>query len=191
LVTAALFLVFGAIIDREGAGDFASLGGLARKLPVTAFFLMVFSVAAVALPLTSSFVGEFLVIIGSWSAFPTWTLVSMTGVVLGAVYTLTAYMKTMFGPAHDTVPLRRSDIRGGDALVLISLVAAVVALGVVPGKLLSLVDSSLSTQLKMYRTDSRASMKDKVFREQRFVGASVVQAITVTVVSNQDKAQAL
>jgi hypothetical protein len=97
----------------------------------------------------------------------------------------------MFGPAHDTVPLRRSDIRGGDALVLISLVAAVVALGVVPGKLLSLVDSSLSTQLKMYRTDSRASMKDKVFREQRFVGASVVQAITVTVVSNQDKAQAL
>jgi NADH-quinone oxidoreductase subunit M len=158
---------------------------------VTAFFLMVFSVAAVALPLTSSFVGEFLVIIGSWSAFPTWTLVSMTGVVLGAVYTLTAYMKTMFGPAHDTVPLRRSDIRGGDALVLISLVAAVVALGVVPGKLLSLVDSSLSTQLKMYRTDSRASMKDKVFREQRFVGASVVQAITVTVVSNQDKAQAL
>jgi NADH-quinone oxidoreductase subunit M len=191
VVTAALFLIFGAIIDREGSGDFASLGGLARKLPVTAFFLMVFSVAAVALPLTSSFVGEFLVLIGSWSAFPMWTVLSMAGVVLGAVYTLTAYMKTMFGPAHDTVPLRRSDIRGGDALVLMSLVAAVVALGVAPGKLLSVVDSSLSTQLKMYRSDSRASVKDKVFREQQVGSDSVVQANTVAVVSDQDKAQAL
>lgn len=191
IVTAALFLVFGAIIDREGSGDFASLGGLARKLPVTAFFLMVFSVAAVALPLTSSFVGEFLVIMGSWSAFPVWTLISMAGVVLGAVYTLTAYMKTMFGPARDAVPLRRADIRGGDALVLVSLVAAIVALGVVPGKLLSVVDSSLTTQIKIYRSDSRASIKDRLFREESAVGGAVVQDITSSKVSGHDKGQAL
>ena len=190
IVTAALFLVFGAIIDREGAGDFASLGGLARKLPVTAFFLMVFSVAAVALPLTSSFVGEFLVIMGSWTAFPVWTLVSMTGVVLGAVYTLTAYMKTMFGPVRDAVPLRRADIRGGDALVLVSLVAAVVALGVVPGKLLSIVDTSLVTQIKMYRADSRASIKSRVFRGESDGDSAAVQAITGTTVSPRDKGQA-
>jgi hypothetical protein len=72
-----------------------------------------------------------------------------------------------------------------------SLVAAVVALGVAPGKLLSVVDSSLSTQLKMYRSDSRASVKDKVFREQQVGSDSVVQANTVAVVSDQDKAQAL
>lgn len=191
VVTAALFLVFGAIIDREGAGDFASLGGLARKIPATAFFLMVFSVAAVALPLTSSFVGEFLVIIGSWSAFPTWTFVSMAGVVLGAVYTLTAYMNTMFGPARETVPLRRADIRGGDALVLVSLVAAVVALGVAPGKLLSLVGSSLETQLKVYRTDVRASVKDDTFRERQFDGESVVQAIKAASVLAEAKRKAL
>jgi len=191
VVTAALFLVFGAIIDREGAGDFTSLGGLARKLPATAFFLMVFSVAAVALPLTSSFVGEFLVIIGSWSAFPIWTLVSMAGVVLGAVYTLTAYIKTMFGPARETVPLRRSDIRGGDALVLVSLVAAIVALGVAPGRLLSLIDSSLETQRRVYRSDVRASVKNDTFRDRQFDGQAVVQAITGSEVVDRAKRQAL
>ncbi len=190
VVTAALFLVFGAIIDREGSGDFASLGGLARKLPVTAFFLMVFSVAAVALPLTSSFVGEFLVIIGAWAAFPTWTLVSMAGVVLGAVYTLTAYMRTMFGPARDAVPLRRADIRGVDALVLVSLAAVVLALGLVPGKLLSVVDSSLATQVSMYRADSRASMKARAIRQDPDSGSGMVHAIVGATVSGGEKRRA-
>jgi NADH-quinone oxidoreductase subunit M len=148
LVTAALFLLFGAIIEREGAGDFESLGGLAAKLPVAAFFLMIFSLAAVALPLTSSFVGEFLILMGSWSNYPQWTVVAMTGVVIGAVYTLTAYMKTMFGAASETVPLRRADISGADIVVMAALALAVVGLGLVPSRLLSVVEPAVSMQLE-------------------------------------------
>ncbi len=163
VVTAALFLVFGALIDREGVGEFDKLGGLAKKLPVTAFFLMVFSIAAVALPLTSSFVGEFLIIMGSWASFPEWTLVALGGVVLGAVYTLTAYLKTMFGPVRDTVPLRRSDIRGGDAIVLSAIVAVVIVLGIFPGRLLSIVDAAISTQFQTLQQDGRASGGSRLF----------------------------
>lgn len=156
LVTAALFLLFGAIIDREGAGDFESLGGLAAKLPVTAFFLMVFSLAAVALPLTSSFVGEFLILMGSWNDYPQWTLVAMVGVVIGAVYTLTAYKQTMFGVASDTVPPRRSDIGGSDILVMGGLAALVLVLGVMPARVLSVVESSVSVQLQAHTKAGRA-----------------------------------
>lgn len=163
LVTAALFLLFGAIIDREGAGDFESLGGLAAKLPVTAFFLMVFSLAAVALPLSSSFVGEFLILMGSWKNYPQWTFVAMLGVVIGAVYTLTAYKRTMFGAASDTVPPRRLDLGGSDLLVMGCLAALVVVLGIFPSRMLSVVESSVSVQLQAHRKAVRAEPSRDVF----------------------------
>lgn len=145
LVTAALFLVVGYISDRRGTMDMDALGGLAKVVPVTAFFLMVFSCASVALPLTSSFVGEFLVLIGSWALFPTWTLVALTGVVLGAVYTLTAYLKTMFGPLKGTASM--GDLRGFDVVLLTALTMAIIALGIFPGGLLELISSALPVKI--------------------------------------------
>jgi NADH-quinone oxidoreductase subunit M len=152
LVTTALFLTFGAVIDREGVGDFDSLGGLASRLPWVAFFLMVFSIASVALPLTSSFVGEFLIILGSWAAFPEWTLVAMLGVVLGAVYTLTAYLKTMFGEVRPSSEAgSRGDLGGSDVLVATALALSIFALGLFPQRLLTLIESSVSIQLQSGR----------------------------------------
>jgi NADH-quinone oxidoreductase subunit M len=188
VVTAALFLAFGALVDREGVGEFDKLGGLAKKLPVTAFFLMVFSVAAVALPLTSSFVGEFLIIIGSWRSFPEWTLVALGGVVLGAVYTLTAYLKTMFGPARDAVPLRRADIRGGDAIVLSAFVVAVLALGVFPSRLLSVVDAALSSQFQVIGHDARASGGRGLFSDSADGAVARAQTIQHSVSGDARKA---
>ena len=148
LVTAALFLVFGRIIDREGTRDFDGFGGLAAKVPVSAFFLMVFSIAAVALPLTSSFVGEFLVVLGSWAKFPEWTAVALVGVVLGAVYTLTAYLKTMFGPIRERVAVPIiGDLRGAEVFVMSVLAALVVILGVFPQGLLTTISPSVQVQL--------------------------------------------
>jgi NADH-quinone oxidoreductase subunit M len=144
LVTAALFLVFGVVIDREGARDFESLGGLAPKLPWVAFFLMVFSIASVALPLTSSFVGEFLIILGSWANFPQWTLLALLGVVLGAVYTLTAYLKTMFGtPRPSSEAGSRGDLRGTDVLVATALALSIFILGLFPQRVLTLIEGAL------------------------------------------------
>ncbi len=144
LVTAALFLVFGAVIDREGVRDFESLGGLAPKLPWVAFFLMVFSIASIALPLTSSFVGEFLIIIGSWASFPQWTLLALFGVVLGAVYTLTAYLKIMFGaPRPSSETGSRGDLRGTDVVLASALALSIFVLGLFPQRVLSLIEGAL------------------------------------------------
>jgi NADH-quinone oxidoreductase subunit M len=146
LITAALFLSFGSIIDRQGVRDFDSLGGLAKVVPVSAFFLMVFSIAAVALPLTSSFVGEFLIIIGSWKSYPVWTFVALAGVVLGSVYTLTAYLKTMFGEVRPGTQLVGRDLKGGDVVVLTALAILVVGLGIFPGRLLNTIAPAVQVQ---------------------------------------------
>jgi NADH-quinone oxidoreductase subunit M len=141
LVTAGLFLIVGKVIDREGARDFESLGGLAAQIPVVAFFLMVFSIASVALPLTSSFVGEFLIIMGSWASYPEWTAVASLGVVLGAVYTLTAYLRMMFGESRRAARIG-GDLKFAEVIVLSALSAVVIALGVFPAQLLELVSSA-------------------------------------------------
>jgi NADH-quinone oxidoreductase subunit M len=165
IVTAGLFLIFGVIIDREGASDFESLGGLASKIPMTAFFLMIFNLAAVALPLTSSFVGEFLIILGSWQKFPQWTIVALLGVILGAVYTLTAYLKSMFGAAKDTLPMRRADLRGSELLVMGGLAAIIVWLGIFPGRVLSLVEQPVASQLEQIANTERAAPAGRVFSD--------------------------
>jgi NADH-quinone oxidoreductase subunit M len=103
--------------------------------------------AAVALPLTSSFVGEFLVIIGSWQAFPQWTSVALIGVVLGAVYTLTAYLKVMFGPEREPATASGADLQGGDVLVLGALAALVIILGIFPQGALSSISPAIEVQL--------------------------------------------
>jgi NADH-quinone oxidoreductase subunit M len=150
LVTAGLFLVFGKVIDREGARDFESLGGLARQIPGIAFFLMVFSIASVALPLTSSFVGEFLIIVGSWAVFPEWTVVASLGVVFGAVYTLTAYLRSMFGESRRAAR-SGGDLRLPEAVVLSFLTALIVVLGAFPARLLTMVSSAFPVELAVER----------------------------------------
>ncbi len=184
LVTAALFLVFGAIIDRQGASDFDSLGGLAAKVPVSAFFLMIFSIAAVALPLTSSFVGEFLVILGSWAEFPQWTAFALIGVVLGAVYTLTAYLKTMFGPARDSSATGTNDLKGSDVLVLGALAALVLLLGVFPQGALSSISPAVQVQLSY--ADSQGDEGAKAQYRQ----SSETQALVQPAYLAQNDAQA-
>jgi NADH-quinone oxidoreductase subunit M len=184
LVTAALFLTFGAVIDREGVQDFESLGGLASKLPWVAFFLMVFSIASVALPLTSSFVGEFMIILGSWTVFPEWTAVALVGVVLGAVYTLTAYLKTMFGAARPRSDVSsRGDLRGTDVVLATALAVSIFLLGLFPQRVLTLIEGSVdvlldSRTVEVAHSSGSSAVDDTVFGEEP--QRSVVPAVDTT-----------
>ena len=143
VVTAGLFLLFGHLIDLRQSQNFVDFSGLAGRLPRNAFFLMVFSLAAVALPLTSSFVGEFMILIGSYSVFPTWTFVAMAGVVLGAVYTLTAYLRVMFGADRCTEVQKGSDLSFAPTLVAAALTLVIIILGVYPKPVLSIIESGI------------------------------------------------
>jgi NADH-quinone oxidoreductase subunit M len=96
-------------------------------------------VNAVALPLTQSFVGEWLMFAGLWQVDGWLTLLAVSTIVLGAIYMLYAYQRVMLGP--DRANLKLQDATTRDHLYLVPLIAVTLILGVHPGPILELVDA--------------------------------------------------
>jgi NADH-quinone oxidoreductase subunit M len=106
IVSGALFLCVGVVYDRLHTREIARYGGLAQNMPVYAVVFMVFTMATVGLPGTAGFVGEFLVIIGSFKVSLYLALFGATGMILGAGYSLWLYRRVIFGR------LTKADLRG-------------------------------------------------------------------------------
>jgi NADH-quinone oxidoreductase subunit M len=146
LVAAGLFFLVGMIYERCHTRDLAAYGGLARLLPVYSLFFMLFTLASVGLPTTSGFTGEFMALLGAFTA--AWPLhlagdngplilavLATTGVVLGALYMLRFALTFLFGAAaapHQ--PL--TDLNTRERGILAVLVVAVFALGLFPDRAL-------------------------------------------------------
>ena len=146
LVAGGLFLMIGMIYERCHTRDLAAYGGLAKLLPVYSVFFMLLTLAAVGLPTTSGFAGEFMVLMGSFdTAWPLYqqghpaSLVlaasAVLGVVLGAWYMLWFAERFLFGAARAPhQPLADLDRR--EQLILVAIVVAVFAIGLYPEPLL-------------------------------------------------------
>ncbi len=142
LVSAGLFLLVGMVYERSHTRELAAYGGLARQIPVYSVFFVIFTLAAVGLPTTSGFTGEFLSLLGAFhSAWPRhldgvqWPLVlavtAVTGVILGALYMLRFALTFLFGPARAPhQPL--ADLSMRERTILGILAVAVFALGLFP-----------------------------------------------------------
>ena len=142
LVAAGLFLTVGMIYERCHTRDLSAYGGLARLLPVYSVFFMILTLASVGLPTTSGFTGEFMVLMGAFNA--AWpmhldgnnlplilSIVSVTGVVLGALYMLRFALGFLFGPTNAPhQPLTDLSLR--EKSILGILVVSIFALGVFP-----------------------------------------------------------
>src|SRR3954466_8247908 len=98
LATGLLFLVVGMLIARGGSRQIGDYGGIAAKAPVLAGAFLIAGLASLSLPGTNSFVSEFLVLIGSFSTRPVFTVIATTGMILAALYILLMYQQTMQGP---------------------------------------------------------------------------------------------
>ena len=142
VVAAGLFLMVGMIYERCHTRDLAAYGGLARILPVYSVFFAILTLAAIGLPTTSGFTGEFLALLGAFlSAWPlhqqgnSYPLIisvsAVGGVVLGALYMLVFAQRFLFGAAkapHQPF----TDLNGREKAILVAIVAAVFALGLYP-----------------------------------------------------------
>src|SRR5262245_20412090 len=105
-VSGALFLVVGVVYDRLHTRDIARYGGLVERMPHYAFVFMVFMLASVGLPGTSGFVGEFLILLGTFRVSTLECFLAATGLFLGAMYMLYLYRRVIFGT------ITRDDLRG-------------------------------------------------------------------------------
>ena len=146
-----LFFAADWMMRRTGTRTIAELGGLARTAPVFATLFLVLVMGSVALPLTSGFVGEFLLLQSVFAYNPWLAAVAGLTIIFGAVYLLRMYQLTMLG---DTVPVTDGvrDVSGLDLAVLVPLVVMVFWLGLYPKTFLDLAQPAVTTLLQQAST---------------------------------------
>jgi NADH-quinone oxidoreductase subunit M len=155
LSTGALFLLVGMLAERIGTNDLRRMGGLGLRFPALAGVFLFMALASVGLPGLNNFVGEFLVLLGTFVASKPYAVVAVTALVLSAIYLLWAYQRAFHGtPAvagaagaagepsgngHiDARPARDLTVR--EYVVLVPLIAAVLVLGLFPKPLLTRIE---------------------------------------------------
>ena len=143
LSTGLLFLLVGMIYERRHSRALDRFGGIAATMPVFALFWVVTMLSSVGLPGLNGFVGEYLILAGTFQVAPLWAAVGVIGVVLGAVYLLSATRRMLFGPVIHDENRRLSDLNGREVGLMLPLVALVVWIGVQPNAFLGKTVGSL------------------------------------------------
>jgi NADH-quinone oxidoreductase subunit M len=143
LISGAMFLCVGVLYDRMHSRQISDYGGVINTMPKFGALLVFFALANAGLPGTSGFVGEFLVILGSYQASFWYAFLAATTLVLGAAYTLWMVKRVVFGEiANDNVK-SLTDMNGREAALLITLALSVLALGVYPDPLVDMLAPTL------------------------------------------------
>jgi NADH-quinone oxidoreductase subunit M len=143
LVSGALFLCVGVLYDRLHTHEIARFGGLVQRMPSYAFFFMVFTLAAIGLPGTSGFVGEFLILLGTFKVNTLECALAATALFLGPAYMLYLYRRVIFGT------ITRADLRGlldlspRETAIFAPLVLLVLWMGFYPNSFLQPIRASV------------------------------------------------
>jgi NADH-quinone oxidoreductase subunit M len=132
LVSGALFLIVGVIYDRRHTREIAAYGGLSNNMPGYALLFMVFTMASVALPGTSGFVGEFLSLIGTYQVSSWAAIAGTTGIILSACYMLWLYWRICFGAARTPEAATMPDLSLREWWLLAPIALAVLWMGIYP-----------------------------------------------------------
>ena len=132
LVSGALFLCVGVVYDRMHTRDIDRYGGLSNNMPAFSVLFLLFTMAAVALPGTSGFVGEFLALVGAYAANSWVGAVATTGIILGAAYMLWLYWRISYGTARTAEAAAMPDLSKRELAILAPIAAAVLWMGVYP-----------------------------------------------------------
>jgi NADH-quinone oxidoreductase subunit M len=149
LSTAAIFLAAGFLMSRSGGSSaIAAYGGVNKKAPILAGFLLFATLSSLALPGLASFVGEFLVLLGTFARYIAVGVIATIGIVLTAAYALRLYQKVATGPASPAVE-GISDLRGREVTALAPVVLLTIVLGVFPAPVFNVVNPAVERTLQI------------------------------------------
>jgi len=161
LSTGALFLLVGMIYDRRHTRLIEDFGGLWKQLPIFSALLLFVTFSSIGLPGLNGFVGEFLILLGSFAVTPHWAAAAATGVILGAIYMLWMYRRVIFGPLNNPENQKLQDLNNREILILAPIVALIVLMGVYPQPFLSRMSASVDLTLKRVFAPQTAPVADK------------------------------
>ena len=153
LISAALFLCVGVLYDRYHSRMISSYGGLVNIMPKYAFVFMIFSLAALGLPGTSGFVGEFLVLVGVFKKSTIVAVLASLGVILAAAYMLWLYGRVIFGKIASSEIKGMVDLDRTEIYIFGSLVFLILFFGVYPEPLFNSINVSVSNLINNYEAN--------------------------------------
>jgi len=151
-VSGALFLCVGVMYDRLHSRMIKDYGGVANRMPVFASFMMLFAMANAGLPGTSGFVGEFLVILGSFQVNVWYAFAAATTLIWGAAYTLWMYKRVLFGEVGNAKVAELTDSTPRENVFLAALAVAVLVMGLWPYPFLDVIHASVAHLLQQANT---------------------------------------
>ncbi len=141
--TGALLLLVGMIYDRRHTRQIADFGGIAHRMPWYTVFFLIVTFSSIALPGTNGFVGEFLILMGSYSTYPILVGISATAVIFAAIYMLWMVQRVFFGPLQNPENEKLIDINWREVLVLVPMVIMIFWMGIYPKPFFTLMDGSV------------------------------------------------
>jgi NADH-quinone oxidoreductase subunit M len=160
--TGALFLLVGVIYDRRHTRQLREFGGLAKVMPVYAALFVIVTMSSIGVPGTNGFVGEFMIILGTFVSLPLGShaqlqaVLATTGVILAAVYMLSVVQKMFFGPLTNPKNKELTDVNVREVVALAPLVALIFVIGLFPNLFLSRMTDGVQTVLDRYK-DGRSA----------------------------------
>jgi len=137
--TAALFLTAGWMISRRGSSTIADFGGLQRVTPILAWSFFIAGLSSLALPGLSSFVSEFLVLVGTYTRYPVAAVIATFGIILAALYILIPVQKALHGPTTAGNE-NLTDLNKREIAAITPVIALIVALGFYPKPALEIIN---------------------------------------------------
>ena len=161
LVSAALFLCVGVVYERLHTRMINRYGGLVTIMPRYAIVFMVFTLGALGLPGTSGFVGEFLVLMGTFKKSFLVATIASFGVILGAAYMLWLYKRIIFGKIINEEVKSMVDLKRFEMVILFTLVVPIIFFGFYPEPLMNSIEASVENVLNMYNTNLNSNIAYK------------------------------
>tara|TARA_B100001741_G_scaffold307697_1_gene302886 strand:- start:701 stop:1825 length:1125 start_codon:yes stop_codon:yes gene_type:complete len=150
LVSAALFLCVGVVYDRMHSRLINSYGGIISIVPKYSVLFMIFTLAALGLPGTTGFIGEFLILMGAFKDNFLVAVIASLGVILGAAYMLWLYKRVVFGKLIDKELIKMNDLNKSEYLILTSLAIPTIIFGFYPDPLINTIEVSVNDLINMY-----------------------------------------
>jgi NADH-quinone oxidoreductase subunit M len=147
--TGALFILVGYVYDRRHTRLIAEYGGLVHRMPIYSVLFLVVTLSSIALPLLNGFVGEFLILVGTYTSTITlhpklFGSLAAIGMILSAVYMLWMYQRVIFGEVTNPENAKLTDLNGRERLALIPLIILIFVMGIYPSLFLSRSDKTIS-----------------------------------------------
>jgi NADH-quinone oxidoreductase subunit M len=156
--TGGLFLLVGMIYERRHTREISAFGGITRVMPLFAVAFMIITLSSVALPGTNGFIGEFMILLGTWKVSAWTAAVAGTGVIFGAVYMLWMFQRVMFGPIRHAENEGLTDLGARELVVLLPLIYCAIWMGVQPNYFFSKMQPSVSRFLQQTAPAAQTAM---------------------------------